>query len=93
MSVTEPVPLRVLMVEDAEEEADLLAHELTRSGYVLTFERVDTAAAMRAALERQAWDVITSDHAMPAFSAPAALAWLRPWRPKRPSSLSPAKLT
>src|SRR5512136_2881083 len=84
MSVTEPVPLRVLMVEDAEEDADLLARELERSGYALTFERVETAAAMRAALESQPWDVITSDHAMPAFSAPAALALAQALAPETP---------
>ncbi len=67
-------PLRVLIVDDSSEDATLLLEALTRGGYTVTHTRVDTAAAMRAALVEQSWDVITSDHAMPRFSAPAALA-------------------
>ncbi|MFA6411899.1 MAG: PAS domain S-box protein [Syntrophales bacterium] len=67
-------PLRVLMVEDSEDDTILLLHALRREGYEVIYEVVDTPSAMRAALERQNWDVITSDHAMPHFSAPEALA-------------------
>jgi DNA-binding NtrC family response regulator len=45
---------------------------------------VETPAAMRAALAHQEWDVITSDHAMPHFSAPAALALAKAIRPYVP---------
>jgi signal transduction histidine kinase len=69
-------PLRALIVEDNELDARLLIRELRR-GYVVTFMRVETAAAMRDALETQAWDVILADYAMPAFSAPAALKLLK----------------
>jgi PAS domain-containing protein len=64
-------PLRVLMVEDSKDDATLLLRALRRGGYEVVYEVVDTPAAMRAALERQDWDAITSDHAMPHFSAPA----------------------
>src|SRR5919199_334398 len=67
-------PLRVLMVEDSERDAALVLRELRRGGYTPGFQRVDTAAAMEAALTEQAWDIIIADHAMPYFSAPAALA-------------------
>ena len=77
-------PLRLLMVEDSDDDATLLLRELRRAGYAVTWERVDTPAAMRAALERQTWDVVTSDHAMPGFSAPAALALLKQLRPELP---------
>jgi PAS domain S-box-containing protein len=77
-------PLRLLMVEDSDDDATLLLRELRRAGYAVMWERVDTPAAMRAALERQAWDVVTSDHAMPKFSAPAALALLKELRPELP---------
>ena len=70
-------PLRVLLVEDSVDDALLLLRELKRGGYEVLHERVDTAEAMRAALERQDWDVVVSDHAMPTFSAPAALELLR----------------
>jgi PAS domain S-box-containing protein len=67
-------PLRVLIVEDSEMDVDLLRRALQRGGYEVTSTVVDTPEAMRTALARQDWDVITSDHAMPHFSAPAALA-------------------
>jgi PAS domain S-box-containing protein len=75
MSVS--VPLRVLIAEDSEADALLLVRELKRGGYEPTCERVDTASAMKAALERQAWDLVIGDYNMPAFSSTAALALLR----------------
>ena len=66
--------LRVLIVEDSDADVDLLLRTLRRGGYEVTSVVVETPEAMRAALEDQDWDVITSDHAMPFFSAPAALA-------------------
>jgi PAS domain S-box-containing protein len=75
-------PLRVLLVEDSADDALLLLRELKRGGYEVFHERVDTAKCMQAALEGQDWDVVISDHAMPTFSAPAALELLREngWR-------------
>ena len=66
-------PLRVLLIEDSEADALLLLRELRRGGYDPASERVDTAAALNAALTRQQWDLITCDWVMPQFSAPAAL--------------------
>jgi signal transduction histidine kinase len=70
-------PLRVLLVEDSEEDALLLVRELRRGGYELIIERVQTADDMRAALERQSWDIVVADYVMPSFSAPAALSLLK----------------
>jgi two-component system cell cycle sensor histidine kinase/response regulator CckA len=64
------------MVEDSEPDAELLLAELARIGYDVTFERVQTAEAMTAALDRGPWDLVLSDYSLPAFSAPAALALL-----------------
>ncbi|MFL6210413.1 MAG: PAS domain S-box protein [Pyrinomonadaceae bacterium] len=69
--------LRVLHVEDQERDVALLMRHLKRAGYDLTFERVETPAAMRAALAAQAWDVILCDYSMPHFNALAALAVLQ----------------
>jgi CheY-like chemotaxis protein len=44
--------LRVLLVEDSEDDALLLLRELRRSGYEPDYERVDTAPGMEAALDR-----------------------------------------
>ncbi len=70
-------PLRVLVVEDSEDDALLVIRELERGGYDATFERVETAEAMTAALKKQAWDVIIADYKMPHFSGPAALELLK----------------
>ncbi|MFO0748470.1 MAG: response regulator [Myxococcota bacterium] len=70
-------PIRVLLVEDVEQDALLIARELKRGGFDVTFERVDTPEAMSAALARQAWDLVVSDYRMPRFDAPAALALTR----------------
>jgi PAS domain S-box-containing protein len=71
------VQLRVLIIEDWEDDALLLLRVLRRAGYDLTFERVDTAEAMEAALDRQTWDIIIADYTMPEFNGLAALALVK----------------
>ncbi len=71
------VPLRVLLVEDSEDDALLLMRELRRGGYAPLCERVDTAPAMEAALDEREWDLVIADHSMPEFSSSAALELLR----------------
>jgi PAS domain S-box-containing protein len=66
-------PLRVLLVEDSEDDAFLLLRELRRGGYEPEYERVYTPEAMERALAGSAWDVIFSDYRMPQFEAPEAL--------------------
>ena len=69
--------LRLLIVEDSEDDTLLLVRELRRAGDDVTFQRVDTAEAMTAALARQAWDLIVADYSMPHFSGTAALELFR----------------
>ena len=71
------VPIRVLLVEDSEDDVLILLRALRRGGYEPSHERVDTAAGMEAALDRREWDIVISDHSMPAFNSSAALAMLR----------------
>ena len=71
------VPLRVLLVEDSEDDALLLKRELRRGGYDPRCERVDIAEDMELALDGQIWDLVIADHSMPAFSSSAALELLR----------------
>jgi diguanylate cyclase (GGDEF)-like protein len=71
------IPLRALIIEDSSDDLELLCHYLGESGYDLAVERVDTAKTLRAALMRPGWDVVLSDHAMPNFDIPAALAILK----------------
>ena len=64
------IPLRLLIVEDSENDAQLLVREIRRAGYDVESERVETAAAMQAALARQTWDLILCDYSLPTFDAP-----------------------
>jgi CheY-like chemotaxis protein len=66
-------PLRVLIVEDSENDTLLLLRELRRGGYEPHYQRVQTADAMEKALASSEWDVIISDYRMPRFSALEAL--------------------
>ena len=77
-------PLRALFVEDSALDAELLARALTRGGFSVTWVRVDTAEAMEKELSKHAWDLILCDHAMPRFSAPAALELLKQHDPEVP---------
>jgi signal transduction histidine kinase/CheY-like chemotaxis protein len=70
-------PLRVLVVEDSEDDALLLLRELRRGGFEPEFERVETAEAMTSALASREWDLVTSDYSMPYFSGVAALELLK----------------
>jgi len=69
-----PIPIRVLFVEDWEDDVLLIVRELKRAGYNITFRRVDTPEEMRNALSEEQWDVILSDYAMPRFGAAEALS-------------------
>lgn len=69
-----PPRLRVLMIEDSEDDALLLAHRFRHVGCELETLRVDTPADTEAALCSQPWDLIISDHDLPGFSALGALA-------------------
>lgn len=65
--------LRILVVEDSEPDAILLARAFRDAGYEPQFLRVDTAAEMEAALDAQTWDVILSDFSLPQFNGADAL--------------------
>jgi PAS domain S-box-containing protein len=69
-----PVPLRVLVIEDYEEDALLLRRHLARAGYDVDFRRIETAAELRFALdEPRPWDLVLADYTLPGFGARDAL--------------------
>jgi diguanylate cyclase (GGDEF)-like protein len=78
------LPLRLLLIEDSENDALLVVHELTRAGFAVTPERVQTAEALADALEREHWDLAIADYTMPQFSGTAALQLLRQYDPDMP---------
>ena len=61
-------PLRLLLVEDSENDAMLLVEHLRQGGYVPEYVRVDSAKALSEALDRHEWDLIIADYTMPGFS-------------------------
>lgn len=65
--------LRILIVEDSEEDTLLLLHELEKGGYEIKWKRVDNSQDMGKALDDKEWDVVISDYKMPHFSGPKSL--------------------
>jgi two-component system, cell cycle sensor histidine kinase and response regulator CckA len=76
--------LNILIVEDSEDDLLLLLRELRRGGYTPDHIRVETAAEMQAALDRQHWDIVIADYTLPRFSAPQALELLQQKQPDIP---------
>jgi DNA-binding NtrC family response regulator len=69
--------LRVLLVEDVEDDARLIQRELERSRFSVQCDRVDTAETLTNALERETWNLIITDHAMPRLNAMTVLKIVR----------------
>ena len=65
--------IHILLVEDSENDAMLIALTLRQGGQPIDYERVEDALSMRAALEKGGWDLVIADWSMPAFGALAAL--------------------
>lgn len=69
--------IRVLLIEDSEQDADLILRELRKGGYWPVHKRIETREELRDALAETTWDVILCDHALPKFNSAAALGIVR----------------
>jgi len=69
--------LKVIIVEDSEDDLMLLLRALKKGGFETVYVRVETEEGLRQALENEQWQMVISDHAMPRFSAPEALKVLK----------------
>jgi PAS domain S-box-containing protein len=69
-----PHRLRLLLVDDSAEDAELVVVELRRHGFEVEFERVDTEEGLRAGLASGPWDVVLCDYGLPSFDLPSALS-------------------
>ncbi len=76
--------IKVLMVEDQEEDAELLLREMRRSGLSIVSRRVESEAPYADALQSFAPDLILSDYTLPGFDGPLALRIARAQRPDTP---------
>ncbi len=65
--------LRLLLIEDNEDDALLLIHLLEKEGYQPLIHRVQNAIDMEKALDSQEWDLVICDFRLPAFSGADAL--------------------
>lgn len=69
--------LRLLIIEDNENDAFLLLREIRRLGYEVESTRVETAEDVRAALATRHWDLIICDYSLPHLDATQALSILK----------------
>jgi PAS domain S-box-containing protein len=71
-----PDPVRLLLIEDSEDDAELIRLELRRGGLDLDWRRVQSEGELVEALQHE-WDVIVSDFQMPSFNGLRAFALYR----------------
>ena len=69
-------PLRVLILEDRPEDAELALHELRRAGFDPAWRRVDDAAGFKSNLDPEL-DLILADYHQPQFDAVRALKLMK----------------
>ncbi len=70
-------PIRILVVEDSPDDAELLMLELRRSGYAPHVVRVETLERLSVELEAQPWDIVLSDFSLSGFTGLQALEVLK----------------
>jgi PAS domain S-box-containing protein len=71
-----PVPIKVLIVEDRESDAELMLHSLRKDGFTPDFLRVDSKAGFLSALQ-DPYDLILADWSLPQFSGIKALELMK----------------
>ncbi|OJF14426.1 hybrid sensor histidine kinase/response regulator [Couchioplanes caeruleus] len=77
-------PCHLLVIDDNDDDAFLIARHLVRAGLTVEHTRVDTAADVSAALRERSPDVVICDYNMPALRAEEALEQIRRQDPDIP---------
>lgn len=66
-------PLKILIIEDSEDDAQLILRVLRQADYDVMYLHVQDSEAVTEALKNSVWDVVVSDFAMPKMDGRAAL--------------------
>src|SRR3989339_1753057 len=69
--------LRILIVEDSEDDALLELLQIKKGGYTVDYDIVETEEKMKSALNQKTWDIVLSDYAMPHFNGIEALKMVK----------------
>ncbi|MEP4466022.1 GGDEF domain-containing protein, partial [Marinobacter alexandrii] len=76
--------LRVLLIEDSEDDTFLLLRALKKGGIEPYYRVVDSESAMEAALMEETWDMVITDHSLPGFTSFRVLELSRQYAPELP---------
>ena len=69
--------IKILIVEDSEDDAILLIRWIKKDGLDPIYKRIDSLKAMKAALNKEEWNIILSDYSLSKFNALDALNLLK----------------
>jgi|GEM_PF-3255752 len=76
--------IRMLLIEDSEDDEFLLMRHLKKNDFLVTHRRVQTADEIHRALIDETWDIIISDYSMPGFTGMEALEIVKQFSPDLP---------
>ena len=65
--------LKVVVIEDSDDDARLLIRELKRAGWTVEWCQVQNEGELRDTLSTGSWDLIIADNSLPRFNAMAAM--------------------
>jgi DNA-binding NtrC family response regulator len=77
--------IHILLLEDNRDDAEIVAQTYRSAGLSVQIERVESQPLFRQALEKQEWDLLLLDYALPRFDGIAALDLARKIRPELPA--------
>lgn len=85
MASAAPSPtLRILLIEDSVDDAELLAIEVAEAGLDADWTRVDSETELLAAVAAGPYDLVVSDIGLPGFSGARARSLVREVAPDLP---------
>jgi PAS domain S-box-containing protein len=73
MAANAEIPIRVLIIEDTDDDKELVLRQLKKGGYKPEYDCIETREELVYALDKQTWDIILCDYSMPKFDGLAAL--------------------